>query len=103
VRCRGTKCPLLRVFFFFSPFFLFSSEVVTFLPEWVIVGFQNFAWGLKSQKKIRFGVIKNGGTPLPPGGIFFRVVSPENRKVLRIGKCFKFFKHPYQTCTENFR
>jgi hypothetical protein len=34
-----------------------------FLPEGVIVGFPNFAWGFKSPKKMRFG-----GTPLAPWG-----------------------------------
>jgi hypothetical protein len=33
-------------------FFLLLSACVTFLPEEVIVGFRNFAWGFKSQKKI---------------------------------------------------
>ena len=46
VRCHGTKCPLLTVFFS-----LLYSEVVTFLPERVIVGFPNFAWGFKFIKK----------------------------------------------------
>jgi hypothetical protein len=46
VRCHGTKCPLL------TAFFLLLSACVTFLPEEVIVGFRNFAWGFKSQKKI---------------------------------------------------
>ena len=48
VRCHGTKCPLLTAFFFF---FFLSSPAVTFLPEGVIVRFQNFAWGFNSQKK----------------------------------------------------
>jgi hypothetical protein len=41
---------------YFSSLFFSSSLPHTFLPEGVIVGFQNFAWGFKSQKKIRFGV-----------------------------------------------
>ena len=44
VRYHGTKSPLLTAFFSLS-------EVVTFLPEGVIVGFQNFVWGFKSQNK----------------------------------------------------
>ena len=48
MRCHGTKCPLLTAFFLS---FFFSSPTLTFLPEGVIVGFQNFAWGFKSQKK----------------------------------------------------
>jgi hypothetical protein len=31
------------------------SEVVTFLPEGVIVGFPNFAWDFKSQNKRDLG------------------------------------------------
>jgi hypothetical protein len=27
----------------------FSSQVLTFLPEWVVVGFQNLAWAPNSQ------------------------------------------------------
>ena len=45
VCCQGTKCPLLTAFFLFS----LSSEVVTFLPEGVIIGFPNFEWGFKSK------------------------------------------------------
>ena len=37
VRCHGTKCPLL------IEFFSLSSPPVTFPPEWVILGFRNFA------------------------------------------------------------
>jgi hypothetical protein len=44
---RGTKCPLLRMFFFF---FLISSAWVTFLPEGCVKGFRNVAWGFNSQK-----------------------------------------------------
>ena len=51
-----TKCPLLTALFFS----LSSLRRVTFLPEGVIVGFRNFAWGFNSQKK-RFGVEKNPG------------------------------------------
>ena len=46
VRCHETKCPLLTAFFS-----ILLSEVVTFLPEGVIVGFRNFAWGLSHNKK----------------------------------------------------
>jgi hypothetical protein len=45
-----------RLAFFSLSFFLLSSTWVTFLPEGVIVGFSNVAWGFKSQKKK-----KNGG------------------------------------------
>jgi hypothetical protein len=31
-------------------------------------GFQNFEWGFKSQKKLKSGLQKIGGTPLPSGG-----------------------------------
>ena len=48
VRCYETKCPLLTAALFL---FLLSLRQVTFLPEGVIVGFQNFAWGLNSQIK----------------------------------------------------
>ena len=40
---------------------------VTFLPEWVIVGFRNFAWGLKSQKNKIWGK-KKLGDPSALGG-----------------------------------
>ena len=46
VRCHETKCPLLMAFFS-----LLLTEVVTFLPEGVNVGFNNFAWGFRSQRK----------------------------------------------------
>ena len=46
-RCSETKCPLYLVLFFFLSF----SVPHTFLPEGFIVGFRNFAWGFKSQKK----------------------------------------------------
>ena len=45
--CHGTKCPLLMAFFSLSSL----SADVTFLPEGVIVGFRNFAWGFHSQTK----------------------------------------------------
>ena len=73
LHCHGTKRPLLTAFFSLS-FFLSLSPTLTFLQEGVIVGFQNFEWGLKSQK-IRFG-LKNIGEPtLPPGARFFRFFS----------------------------
>ena len=51
VCCHGTKCPLLiAVFSLFSLFLLSSSPLVTFLPEGIIIGFCNFAWGFKSKK-----------------------------------------------------
>ena len=61
-----TKCPLLTMSFF-SLLSLFSLSLrrVTFLPEGVIVGFQNFVWGFNSQTKIRFGVKQNSGDPPP--------------------------------------
>jgi hypothetical protein len=49
-------------------FSFFLSPTFTFLPEGVIVGFRNFARGLKSQK-IRFGV--NEIAPAPGGVNFF--------------------------------
>jgi hypothetical protein len=45
VRYHGTDCPLLTALFAFS-----SLHQVTFLPEGVIVGFTNFAWGFNSHK-----------------------------------------------------
>jgi hypothetical protein len=51
VRCHGSKCPLLTLLFLLL--LLFGN--VTFLPEGVIVEFQNFAWGFNTHK-IRFGV-----------------------------------------------
>jgi hypothetical protein len=56
VRCRVTKCPLLIAFFSLS-------EVVTFLPEGVIVGFQNCMWDFQERKKMVEKKI--GGPPLP--------------------------------------
>ena len=52
VRGHGTKCPLLIAFFLSL---LSLSEVVTFLPEGVIVGFPNFACGFKSQEILDLG------------------------------------------------
>ena len=52
-------------------FFSLSSEVVTFLPEGVIVGFPNFAWGFESQKNKIWGKTKFGGPPPAPGGSIF--------------------------------
>jgi hypothetical protein len=40
------------VFFFF---FFSLSAPITFLPEWVIVGVRNFAWGFNSQKNKIWG------------------------------------------------
>ena len=48
------------------------NEVVTFVPEGVIVGFQIFAWGFKSQQ-IRFGVKQELGDPPAPVGVDFLV------------------------------
>ena len=48
VRCHGNKVSTINgVIFSLS----LSLRRVTFLPEGDIVGFQNFAWGLNSQKK----------------------------------------------------
>jgi hypothetical protein len=69
VCCHRTNCPLLMAFFLL----LFLSDPVTFLPEEVIVGFQNFVWGFKSQKKIRFGIKQKLGAPPAPWVLdFFR-------------------------------
>jgi hypothetical protein len=77
VRCRETNL-----------FLIFLSAQVTFLPEGVIVGFQNFALGCKSQKKIRFGMKTNlGGPPCVRGGSTFSLFL-ENLKVLRIVNFF---------------
>ena len=57
VRYHRTKCPLLTV--------------VTFLPEGVIAGFQNFAWGFKSQKNKIWGKTKILGPNLPLGRSIF--------------------------------
>jgi hypothetical protein len=51
--CHGTKCPLLKALFLFLSF-----HWVTFLPEGVIVGFQNFAWAFNSQKKLLGGIFR---------------------------------------------
>ena len=63
--------------------FFLSSEVVTFPPEGVIVGFRNFVWGFKSQKNKIWGKQKIGGPTLPPGGsIFLFVFLGKNEKCL---------------------
>ena len=49
VHCHGNKVSTINGVIFFSLFSL-SLRRVTFLPEGVIVGFQNFAWGFNSQK-----------------------------------------------------
>jgi hypothetical protein len=68
VHSHGTKCPLLTALFLF----LSSFRRLTFLPEGVIIGFQNCAWGLKSHKNY-WGTKKIGGPPMPPlGGRFVR-------------------------------
>jgi hypothetical protein len=76
IRCQGTKSPLLRALFSLSSFFC----PVTFLSEGVIVGFKNFAWGFKSQQKIRFGIQKKWGTPLPPMVDFLFVFLGKRKK-----------------------
>jgi hypothetical protein len=77
VCCRGTKCPLLTAFFFLSLLY----GIVTFLPEGVFVGFPNFAWGFKSQKKISFGV-KKILIICHLGGRLLGVFSEKNEKYL---------------------
>ena len=54
VRCHGTKCPLLTAFFSLLSSLSLSPDV-TFLPERVIVGVRNFAWGFNSQKNKIWG------------------------------------------------
>ena len=49
VRCHGNKVSTINGVIF-SSFSLSSLRQVTFLPQGVIVGFQNFAWGFNSQK-----------------------------------------------------
>ena len=70
MRYHGTKCPLLTVLFLFLSFSL-SLRRVTFLPEGVIVGFWNFAWGIKSQKNKILGEKNFGGPPRAPQGVDF--------------------------------
>ena len=48
VRCHGNKVSTINGVIFLSSL---SLRRVTFLPEGVIVGFRNFAWGFNSQKK----------------------------------------------------
>ena len=74
---------------------IFSSlRRVTFLPEGVNVGFQNFAWGLNSQKNKIWGENKFRGHPLPPGGsILLRIewhlfCPPPNKKWKKWGQQF---------------
>ena len=57
---------------------LFLSALLTFLPEGVIVGFWNFAWGFKSQKN-HFGREKLWGThPAPRGSMFWFFFEKKN-------------------------
>ena len=51
VRCRRNKVSTINGAIFSS----LSLRLVTFLPEEVIVGFQNFAWGFNSQKNKIWG------------------------------------------------
>ena len=51
VRSHGNKVSTINGVIFLSLSLLSSLRRVTFLPEGVIVGFQNFAWGFNSQKK----------------------------------------------------
>ena len=67
MRCHGAKFPLLTALVSL----LSSFNPVTFLPEGVIVGFQNFAWGFILKKNKILGEIKFGGPHLPPGGSIF--------------------------------
>ena len=41
----------VHYFWDYCSFFLLLSPPHTFLPEGFVVGFKNFAWGFKSQKK----------------------------------------------------
>ena len=77
MRCHGNKVSTINGVIFSSLSLLFSLRRVTFLPERVIVEFQNFAWGFNSQKKIQ-------GTPPAPGGVDFFVIFWKKLKVLRI-------------------
>jgi hypothetical protein len=52
----GIRCPLLLMACFLS----LLSRAVTFLPEGVIEGFQNFVWGFKSNKNKIWGKNRNG-------------------------------------------
>jgi hypothetical protein len=65
--CHGTKCPPLTVVFSLS---FFSLPRLLLSKEGVIVGFRNFAWGNKSQKKYDWRWKKD--SPLPPGGSIFK-------------------------------
>ena len=74
MRCHRTKCPLLR-FFFFS---FFLSPLVTFLPEVVILGFCNCAWGFHSKEYKIWGGEKIGGPTWGGGAIFLVFVDEKN-------------------------
>jgi hypothetical protein len=90
MRYHGTKCPLLTAFFL-SPFSLFYR--VTFIPEWVIRGFRNFAWGLKAHKKSDLGYKTIGGTPSAPLWVDFLwcVFSEKNEKCLELPEMARKF------------
>jgi hypothetical protein len=51
-------------------FFSLSSAAVSFLPEGVMVGVQNFAWGFKSHKKYDLALKNIWAPDLPRGSIF---------------------------------
>jgi hypothetical protein len=75
------------------------NRTLTFLQEGVIVGFQNFACGFKSQNNKIWGKTKFWGLHLPRFFFFFRknekfLESPEMVRKL-IGKFVKFFDNPH--------
>ena len=75
---RSACATLYLVLFFFL--FLFLSVPHTFLPEGLIVGFQNFAWGFNSHtKKMGWKIIR--GTPLPRRGGDFLFIFWKKTKI----------------------
>jgi hypothetical protein len=79
VRCHGNKVSTINGVIFLSSLSL-SPRRVTFLPEGVIVGFQNFGWGFNSQKNKIWGEKKIRWTPLQ----FFSCFLGENEKCLQL-------------------
>ena len=74
-----------------SVFFLsLLSPLVTFLPEGVIIGFRNFAWGLSHKKRSIWGELKFEGPSLPCGGSNFLEFKKTKQKL-------KYFNHPSRT------
>ena len=71
VRCHGTKCPLLTVFFSLS-FFLSFFSYTYFSPRRGNSRVPKFYVGFSVTKKIRFWVKTNlGDSSCPPGGFDF--------------------------------